>query len=81
MLSDENKLTVIDDAGTETELRILFTFTYEETGKKYVVTEDESGENVMGFRFDDDGNLFNIDEEEMEMCQEVLDSFDEENEL
>ncbi len=82
MLSDTNKIILTDDEGNEREFEILFTFDYEATGKQYVVVQNPADdEEVFGFSYNDEGELFPVDEEEFEIVAEVFDAWrDESNE-
>ena len=82
MLSDTNKIILTDDEGNEKEFEILFTFDYEATGKQYVVVENPANEDeVFGFSYNDEGEMFPVDEEEFEIVAEVFDAWrDESNE-
>lgn len=75
---ESNTLFVIDDAGNEIEMEVLFTFENEENGHKYVLyfnPEDESGE-VFASIYDDEGNLSPIeDEQEWALVEEVFNAF------
>lgn len=75
---DENKLTVVDDQGVETEMDILFTFENEEFDKQYVLyvdPEDESGQ-VFVSHYTEEGELFSVeDEDEWNMVEEVFQAF------
>lgn len=82
MLSDTNKIILTDDEGNEKEFEILFTFDYEATGKQYVVVQNPANEDeVFGFSYNDEGEMFPVDEEEFEIVAEVFDAWrDESNE-
>ncbi|MBE6129301.1 MAG: DUF1292 domain-containing protein [Erysipelotrichaceae bacterium] len=82
MLSDTNKIILTDDEGNEKEFEILFTFDYEATGKQYVVVQNPANEDeVFGFSYNDEGEVFPVDEEEFEIVAEVFDAWrDESNE-
>jgi len=73
---DDNKIYITDDKGKEVEMNILFTFDNE--GKNYVVCYEEGKEDeVYPFVYDDDGNLFGVDDEdELAMIDEVVAAFD-----
>ena len=67
----ENSIFITDEDGKEVEMKILMTF--EANQKKYVVVYDEKNEDELyPFVYDDEGNLFAVeDEEEMAMIDEV----------
>ena len=75
---DDNKMTVINDAGEEIEVEILLTFDYEETGKQYVMFFDPADpDTVFAASYTEDSELEMVEsEEEMAICEEVLNSFD-----
>lgn len=82
-MMDANSITVIDASGKEIEMEVLFTFDNPETGKKYVLYLDPTQEemNVFASRFDDEGNLFEVETpKEWEMIEEVFNSFVQERE-
>ena len=74
----ENSIFITDEDGKEVEMRILMTF--EANQKKYVVVYDETNEDELyPFVYDDEGNLFAVeDEEEMAMIDEVVSAYEEE---
>lgn len=73
----DNTIMITDDTGKEVAMHVLFTF--DANDKQYAMVEDEE-ENVYALSYDDDGNMEIVeDEEELEMCQELFDTFVEEN--
>lgn len=77
----ENKFTVADEQGNEIEMEILFTF--ENEGSNYVLYLDPKNESgdVYASKYDEDNNLFPIEEEaEWNMVEEVLGAFEDEQE-
>ncbi len=72
----ENKIYITDDDGNEREMNILFTFDMND--KNYVVVyENDNDEELFAFTYDEDGNLYVVEnEEELENVQEVIDAFD-----
>ena len=72
----ENKIYITDDDGNEREMNILFTFDMND--KNYVVVyENDNDEELFAFTYDEEGNLFMVeDEEELSNVQEVIDAFD-----
>lgn len=81
---ENNSLFIADENGQEVRMEILFTFENEEKKKNYVVFYDPSVDNeeVFASIYDDEGNLFPIDDEaEWSMVEEVIGAFqnDEEN--
>ena len=80
---DKNKIVVTDDQGVERSLEVLFTFSSDETGKKYVLYYDPSEEqpSVFASSFDDEGHLFEVETpSEWDMIEEVFQSFMAEDE-
>ena len=79
---EDNKMTLTDESGVEREVEIILTFDNEKTGKKYVLFKDPSANDdlVYAYRYNEDGDMEDVDEEEWDMCQEVLGAFVEENE-
>ena len=79
-VNEYRKLTlfITDEDGKEVEMKILMTF--EANQKKYVVVYDEKNEDELyPFVYDDEGNLFAVeDEEEMAMIDEVVSAYEEE---
>jgi len=79
---EDNKILIIDDEGREREFTILFTFNSDdedpEMGDNYaVVYEGDNDEELLAFKYDEDGNIAPVeDEAELEMIQEVIDGFD-----
>ncbi|MBQ9158825.1 MAG: DUF1292 domain-containing protein [Erysipelotrichaceae bacterium] len=73
----ENSIFITDEDGKEVEMKILMTF--EANQKKYVVVYDEKNEDELyPFVYDDEGNLFAVeDEEEMAMIDEVVSAYEE----
>ena len=82
MLETKNmKLT--DPDGNEFEVEIVLTFDSPE-GKHFVLFKDpnDEDENVYPYAYDDEGNMFIVDDEkELEMCEEVLGAFEDEEDL
>lgn len=75
---DANKIQVVDSEGKEIEFEVLFTFNSEDNEKKYVLYYDPTLEesNVYASVYDEEGNLFEIDDpEEWKMIEEVFHSF------
>ncbi len=92
--TERERIIIPDENGDEHLFEVLFTFDVEETGKSYMVliavgeeeSEDEEAE-VHAFRFeetgegDDDLQLFPIEtDEEWDMVEEMLNTFQEDDE-
>ena len=75
---ENNTMMITDDTGNEREVEILQTFENEDKTKKYVLFTDPTDEegNVYAYSYNEDGSMDEVvDEEEWEMCQEVLGAF------
>lgn len=75
----ENSIFITDENGKEVEMKIYLTF--DANNKKYVVVYSEDNEDELySFVYDEDGNLFQIEsDEEMQMVNEVIGAYEEEN--
>lgn len=75
----DNQIIITDEAGVEHNFIIIFTYENEEREKKYVFfSENENSEDVMAMIYDDDGNLFEIeDDEEYSEVEEVFGAYNE----
>lgn len=83
---EENTFKVVNEEGVEETFEVVLTFKSDETGKSYVVYKfpDEDSEEVFAAIYDeeavDGGKLVQIQtDEEWEMIEEVLGSFQEED--
>ncbi|MCD8195062.1 MAG: DUF1292 domain-containing protein [Coprobacillus sp.] len=76
-IMNEDEITISDDEGNEVTFRIYFTYENEDRGAKYVIFFDEEDEeNLYAYRYDDDGNLYEIeDQEEFDEVEEVINTF------
>ena len=77
------KLTIIDEDGKEIEFDILFTFEDESADKAYVLYYDSEAEEPVVYAsiYDEDGNLFEIDDpKEWDMVNEMFETFMENDE-
>ena len=82
-MEDTKIMTITDENGQEKEVEIILTFEDDKNKKNYVLFTDANTEddNVYAYSYDEDGNMIDIeDEEEWNMCQEVLGAFLEEDE-
>ncbi len=70
-------ITITDEDGSESTFVILFTYENEKRGSKYVFFYDEEDEDeIMYFRYYDDGTLEHVeDEDEIEEIEEVFDAY------
>ncbi len=75
----EDSIYIIDDQGKEIQMKIYLTF--DANDKQYVVVyEDGNEENLYPFIYDNDGNLYQVeDEEELQLIEEVVAAYEEEN--
>lgn len=77
---ETKSIFVTDETGKEVEYEILFTFENPDNNRKYVLfvdPNDDSGE-VFASVYDDEGNLFGIEnQEEWDMIEEMLGAFSE----
>ena len=75
----ENSIFITDENGKEVEMKIYMTF--DANDKQYVVVYEEGKEDELyPFIYDDEGNLYPVeDEEEMQMIDEVVSAYEEEN--
>ena len=76
----EDRMFIQLEDGTEKEVHILFTFNHED--KDYVVFEDidHPDGTVYAYLYDEDHQLIQIPESDMEMVEEVISAFSEEEE-
>lgn len=75
----EDSIYIIDDQGKEIQMKIYITF--DANDKQYVVVYEEGNEeNLYPFIYDNDGNLYQVeDEEELQLIEEVVAAYEEEN--
>ena len=76
----ENSIFITDENGKEVEMKIYMTFDANE--KQYAVVYEEGKEDELyPLIYDDEGNLYPVDdEEEMQMIEEVVSAYEEEKE-
>ena len=79
----DGQLEIVDENGNKTLLEILFTYENEERKRQYVFCfEIDSPDEVMVFAYTDDGELFEVeDDEEYAEVEEVFNAYIEENEF
>lgn len=88
MIEEERKMIVTDSEGNQKEMEIMFTFDHND--KKFVVyfdpTAGENDLNTFASLYDEDGNLYPIeDDEDWDVVEEMINTFtdgdfeDEEN--
>ena len=75
----DNQMVITDEKGNEHLMTVLFTYEHEERNKKYVFFYDEGDEdNVIVMSYNDDGELFDIeDDEEYAEIEEVFNAYNE----
>lgn len=75
----EDSIIIVDDDGNEIEMKIYFTFDYAD--KQYVVVYEENSDDIYyAFTYDEDRNIFPVDdEEELAIIDEVISAYEEEN--
>ena len=71
----DNTIFISDENGKEREMRIYLTFDMAE--KQYVVVYEEGKEeDLYAFVYDDEGNLYAVDDaDEMDQIEEVINSY------
>ena len=79
----DNQIIIEDDDGQEHLMEILFTYEHEERNKKYVFFFDPNNEEeVLVMSYNDEGELFPVDdEEEYGEIEEVFNAFEEDPEI
>ena len=75
----EDSIYIIDDEGKEVQMKIYLTF--DANNKQYVVVYQEGNEDdLYPFIYDDEGNLYQVeDPEELQLIEEVVAAYEEEN--
>ena len=74
----ENSIFITDDDGKEVEMKIYLTFDTNE--KQYVVVYEEGNEDELyALTYDEQANLYPVDDpEELAMVEEVIGAYEEE---
>ena len=82
MKKEDNKIIFVDDKGQKTTLNILFTYKNDERNREYVLFYDEMNpyDIIAGYLSDDNEILDIEDDDEYDELEEVLKSFQEEQE-
>ena len=80
-MNNDKYLYVTTDDGKKLKFKILFTYHSNNYEKDYVIFYDEKDEeNVLVYSYDEEHNLYEIeDEEEFKELEEVLEAYDEEH--
>ena len=75
----ENSIFITDENGKEIEMKIYLTF--DANDRQYVVVYEEGKEDELyPLVYDNEGNLFPVEnEEEMNLIDEVVSAYEEEN--
>ena len=75
----DNQIIIEDEDGQEHLMEILFTYEHEQRNKKYVFFYDPNNdEEVLVMSYNDEGELFPVDDdEEYEEIEEVFNAFEE----
>jgi len=77
--TNDKQLIITKEDGTEVRMEILFTYEHPDNGKTYVLYFDPKDEDqILASRYDDAGNLYEVDAEEYEHLSAVLENFLEE---
>lgn len=78
-ISRDKQITIVDSEGNEHLMEILFTYDNEERGTSYVFFFDPaSPDDVIPMRYNEDGTLEDIeDEEEYAEVEEVFNAYEE----
>ena len=80
----ENSIFITDDNGKEIEMMIYFTLPADQNdfGKNFVVVyNDDNEDELYPFIYDEEGNLYAVEEqEELEMIEEVVSAYAEKEE-
>ena len=82
MKKEDNKIIFVDDKGQKTTLNILFTYKNKERNREYVLFYDEMNQDdiIAGYLSEDNEILDIEDDDEYDELEEVLKSFQEEQE-
>ena len=75
----DNRIFITDEDGNEKEMNVLFTFEMDE--KKYAILfETGKEDDLYAFTYDEDGNIYAVeDEEELSTIEEVVSAFEEDS--
>lgn len=80
---NDNQMIIFDEQGNEHVVEIVLEYENEERQTKYVIFyEAKDPDNVMAMKYNDEGELFDIeDEEEFNEVAEVFNAFQDEEGL
>lgn len=79
---DSKHMIVVNADGQETEVEVILTFDSPDGKKQFVLISDPSDpeENVYAFTYTDSGEMEEVtDPDELNMCEEVLSAFSDED--
>lgn len=80
-INKEHQITITKDDGSEVFMEILFTYEDSDTEKTYVLYFDPSTpDEILASRYDDTGNLYDLEGDEYEKISAILDQFIEDTE-
>lgn len=82
MKKEDNKIIFVDHKGQKTTLNILFTYKNDKRNREYVLFYDEMNpDDIIAGYLSDDNEILDIeDDDEYDELEEVLKSFQEEQE-
>lgn len=79
----DDHIIITDDNGVESIFKILFTYDNEDRNFSYVLFySEENPEDIIAMKYNDDGELFEIEsDEEYDEVEEVLNTYLEDPEI
>lgn len=79
----DDHIIITDDNGVESIFKILFTYDNEDRNASYVLFySEENPEDIIAMKYNDDGELFEIEsDEEYDEVEEVLNTYLEDPEI
>lgn len=79
----DDHIIITDDNGVESIFKILFTYDNEDRNSSYVLFySEENPEDIIAMKYNDDGELFEIEsDEEYDEVEEVLNTYLEDPEI
>ena len=76
----DDTIYISDENGKEVQMKIYLTFDFDEKQYAVLYPADSDGEEYYAFTYDDEGNMYAVeDEAELEMVEEVVNAYEEEN--
>ena len=74
----DNRITIEDEDGNEHLVDVLFTYDNEQRGKQYVFFfNPDNEEEIMVMSYNEQGDLFELDDEEFAEAEEVLAAYED----